>query len=205
MSELNENRLGLITASQISNLLGKPRGNAEWTKTAESYLMKLVAEIITGREIGFDGNTATEWGHDHEDEARKLFGKIMAEQTQQGGFVIHPTAKFGGTPDGYLDAFAVTPGPIEIKCPWNTTNFVKYALQIKEGICPPEHYDQVQAHIWLTESKVGYFVTYDPRLILGSKLHWVEVPRDEKRIEQMADAVKRGNEWISERVKEMEA
>lgn len=196
MSHLNENRLGCITASEVHKILGKPR-SGEWTATAETYLLDKVAERIYQRSFGFDGNAATEWGHDHEDEAREAFGQAMFSKTHSGAFTFDPVAQFGGTNDGNIDGV-----PIEIKCPFNPTNYLKYRMDVKAGQCPKAHYAQIQAHIHLMDAAYGYFIAYDPRIPEPSaRLSWLKVERDQPFIDTMLDAVNRGNEWIQERVK----
>ena len=64
-------RLGKITASRVKDVLTKGRGTSP-SKTAESYMMELIAEILTGNSKPFFENDAMRWGTETEPQARAL-------------------------------------------------------------------------------------------------------------------------------------
>jgi len=54
-------RLGKVTASRVKDVLSKGRGTAT-SKTAETYMMELLAERLTGQAKPFFENDAMRWG-----------------------------------------------------------------------------------------------------------------------------------------------
>ena len=45
-------RLGVITASEVHNVIAKPRSGKKWPDMKMSYVHTLLAEVCTGVEVG---------------------------------------------------------------------------------------------------------------------------------------------------------
>jgi hypothetical protein len=50
----------------------------------------------------FAGNKFTDWGNDHENEARELFESMMGYQVTEVGFVTRDDKIIGCSPDGLI-------------------------------------------------------------------------------------------------------
>lgn len=65
-------RLGVITASEVHNVIAKPRSGKKWTDMKMSYFHTLLAEVCTG--VASEVNAkALAWGKQYEEDARTLF------------------------------------------------------------------------------------------------------------------------------------
>ena len=65
-------RLGGITASEVHNVIAKPRSGKKWTDMKMSYLHTLLAEVCTGVAPEVNAK-ALSWGKQYEEDARSLF------------------------------------------------------------------------------------------------------------------------------------
>lgn len=187
-----ELRLGKITVSRFGDVLTQPKGKAareagELSETAKSYLLDLVAEILTGQDQGPPTTWAMQWGIDNEPAARQLYSKVTGLEVQQIGFLAHPQEPMiGGSPDGLVG----DDGGVEIKCPANTRIHLGYML---DGELPKEHVPQVQGHLWLSERDWWDFLSYDRRIVGPDSLRLAlwrhHVHRDEAYIANLQRAV----------------
>ncbi len=179
-------RLGKITASRFTDVLTNPRSktSGDLSKTAQSYMLDLIAEILTGEPQGFDGNKATEWGNEHEAQAVAAYEARTGNVCNAVGFVDHPTeSRVGGSPDRLIG----DDGGFEAKCPFNTRIHLAYMLG---GVLPDEHEAQMQGNIWVNDRQWWDFASYDPRIPnpkLG--LFVVHVKRDQAYINHLARRV----------------
>jgi hypothetical protein len=170
-----EARKSRFTASEIHKLMGK--GNP-LTKTAESFVYEKASEILTGIKKPIYGDALT-WGIEHEAEAFDYFSKITFEPfTYYGGqsYVFIPYGDHSGySPDG-LGENAL----LEIKCPYNSAihlkNFSIYDADSLKSL-HPEYYWQVQLGMIATNLDKAYFVSYDPRMPQGKRIHVAEIER----------------------------
>lgn len=110
MTALSPLRMGRITGSRIGAVLGLNR----YSSRAD-----VLAEMLTqarGQDALFSGNEATQWGHDHEDDALTGYELERGVMTWGGQeFTIHPTHDFlACTPDGFVGV----DGMVECKCPF---------------------------------------------------------------------------------------
>ncbi|HUT93494.1 MAG TPA: YqaJ viral recombinase family protein [Thermoguttaceae bacterium] len=177
-------RLGKVTASRFVELLPESRTKSPWSKTAQSYMLDLLAERLTRLPQGFGGNRATEWGNTHEAAAIRVYEARTRLTCTQVGFVNHATEKhIGGSPDRLVG----DDGGVEAKCPFDTRVHLEYYLG---GVVPKEHVAQVQGHLWNSGRKWWDFISYDPR-IQDSKLalFCVRAERDEEYIEMLSAKV----------------
>ena len=163
-------RRGIVTASAISDVLSKGRGNAP-SKTRYTYMMKLLAERVAIDQINeFQGNRYTERGHVLEPEARALYAFINDVEPQEVGFITNDEKTAGASPDSLIN----DDGCMEIKSKMPAIHLpVLFSQEV-----PKEHEPQIQTQLWIAEREWCDFVSYCPSLPLVQ----VRVYRDEARI-----------------------
>lgn len=170
------------------------------SKQAEEYVFQKLAEDITGMPDNSLDTKATRWGEYYEPEARQAYETVTGNAVELYGF-IEWSQMFGGSPDGLVG----DDGIIEIKCPFNSANHVKYlALETQKELnaLSPEYYAQIQGNLLATGRKWCDFISYDPRCARPEfALKILRVDRDEEFIEQIRDALDRA-ERFKERVTE---
>ena len=171
-----ELRLGKVTASKMSDVLSKGRGTAP-SKTAETYMMELIAEKLTGQSKPFFENDAMRWGTETEPQARAMYSiNNDFVHVEEVAFVEH-NEFIGISPDGLVG----DDGLLEIKCPTSVTQ-IKRALSDDYAV---DYYEQIQCQLWVTERKWCDFVSFDPRLDCAAGYLQQRVMRDEKFIADM--------------------
>jgi putative phage-type endonuclease len=169
-------RLNKVTASMVSNVLSKGRGNAP-SKMAETYMIELIAEKLTGQSKPFFENDAMRWGTETEPQARSMYEvKNDFVVVREVAFVEH-NEFIGISPDGLI----ADDGLLEIKCP-NTTTQIRRALS---GDYSSDYKAQIQMQLWVTERQWCDFVSFDPRLDCDAGYLQQRVYRDEEYIEEM--------------------
>ena len=108
---------------------------------------------LVGIDPPFEGNEATQYGHDHESYAVDAYeaemGVILDRSGDQQKFVIHPEHDWlGCTPDGYSGDIVV-----EFKCPY------------RQNLYPdvPDYYmPQIQGQMMITGKPECHFVCWTP-------------------------------------------
>ena len=186
-------RLGKITASRVKDVLTKGRGTSP-SKTAESYMMELIAEILTGKSKPFFENDAMRWGTETEPQARAMYAvNNDFVDVKEVAFVEH-NEQVGISPDGLVG----DDGLLEIKCP-NTTTQLKRALSDDYSA---DYKAQIQMQLWVTEREWCDFLSFDPRLECAAGYLQQRVYRDEEYIKEMKTKVyafvKKMNELIEQ-------
>jgi len=173
-------RLGKITASRVKDVLTKGRGTSP-SKTAESYMMELIAEMLTGNSKPFFENDAMRWGTETEPQARAMYAvNNDFVDVKEVAFVEH-NEQIGISPDGLVG----DKGLLEIKCP-NTTTQLKRALSDDYS---SDYKAQIQMQLWVTEREWCDFLSFDPRLDCSAGYLQQRVMRDEEYIEEMKTKV----------------
>tara|TARA_R110000803_G_scaffold53369_3_gene109565 strand:- start:1306 stop:1923 length:618 start_codon:yes stop_codon:yes gene_type:complete len=173
-----EMRLGKVTASRIKEVLANGRGNAP-SKMAESYMIELVAEILTGESKPFFENDAMRWGTETEGEARAVYSiKNSRFDVEEVAFIEH-SEFIGMSPDGLVG----DDGLLEIKCP-NTTTQLKRALSDDYA---KDYKAQIQMQLWVSGRDWCDFVSFDPRLDCAAGYLEQRVYRDNSYISDMQD------------------
>jgi putative phage-type endonuclease len=147
-------RLGKVTASNFDAATSKGKGTAP-SKTRKDYMIRLVAERLTGLPQDSYKNAAMEWGSETEQDAREYYEALNGVSVRQVGFIARDD-DIGCSPDGLVG----DDGMIEIKCPFSTTH-IKYILADK---MPTEYVKQVQGQLWVAERKWCDFISFDPRM-----------------------------------------
>ena len=149
-------RLGVVTASRVKDVMTKGRGNSV-SKTAESYMYELLAELMTGSAKPFFENDAMRWGTETEPQARAMYEIRNNVDVQQVAFIKSgECSNLGVSPDGLI----CDDGLIEIKCPTTITQLKRSQSEKPYS----DYYDQIQCQLWVSNRKWCDFVSFDPRL-----------------------------------------
>lgn len=145
-------RLGKVTASNVYKIMTKGQG-----KTRESYMIDLIAEILTGESKDFYISREMRRGIDLEEYARFEYECREFQSVDECGFILHPKIEgFGASPDGLVG----NEGLIEIKCPNTTTHLDSF---LNDEVDQNYIY-QMQTQMMCTGRKWCDFVSYDDRL-----------------------------------------
>ena len=178
-----EIRLGKVTASCFGKALAGGQG-----KTRRAYMIKLIAERMTGQHQDGYTNSAMQNGTDTEAEAREYYELLFDCQVRQVGF-IELNENIGCSPDGLIG----DNGMWEAKCPLPSTH-IETILADK---VPSVYVPQVQGQLWVSEREWCDFTSYNP--FVKVKPYWGErVYRDEKYI---ADLEKKINAFVDDMLK----
>lgn len=149
-------RLGRATASQASNIL-TPTGKLSTSRI--KYARKLARECRVSDPMVFAGNKFTDWGNDHENEARELFESMMGYTVTEVGFITRDDKIIGCSPDGLImDEDGKYNMGLEIKCP----QVDKHTEYLMEGVLPKEYKLQVHWSMAVTGIKTWWFMSYFP-------------------------------------------
>lgn len=190
-------RLFHFTSSELSKLLTKPKSGEGVSKTAETYIFDKIAEELTnGTCLDYTqiDTKETRWGHELEPVAREAYEKAMGVEVELCGFIEY-SPSFGGSPDGLVGE----DGGIEIKCPYSSAVHARYLLMRSPAdlkALKPEYYAQIQGNLLVTGRKWFDFVSYDPRVQNPAfALKILRIPRDEKMIAEIIDAVDRATKY----------
>ena len=170
-------RLGKVTASRMKDVLSKGRGTAP-SKTAETYMMELLAERLTGESKPFFENDAMKWGTETEPQARFMYELKSGNKVEEVAF-IELDESIGVSPDGLIG----DDGMIEIKCPTTITQ-IKRALTDNYS---KDYYEQIQMQLWVAERQWCDFLSFDPRLDVDAGYLLQRVERDEDFIADMKE------------------
>lgn len=177
-----EARCGKVTASNIHAVIAVLKRKEGEAQIRKDYKARLVCETLTGRCMENYVSDAMQWGIINEGLARSLYEIRCDVETQEVGFVLHPTIdRAGCSPDGLL----LPNGGLEIKCP-NTTTHLDYILA---DAVPAEYQPQLLWNMACCEMEWWDFASYDPRMPEHLQLFVKRLERDEKRISEIKAAV----------------
>ena len=191
-AEWHSHRAGIPTASMFNTVMAKGVGKAP-SKTRHSYMMKLVAERMTGVAEETFSNEHMIRGQELEPEARSWYQFETNCEVEKVGFIKRLDLGAGCSPDGLVN----DDGLLEIK-----TKLPALHLDVLvSGECPSEHMAQIQGCLWVTGRQWCDFVSYcyvpegreDNRLPGFIK----RIYRDEEYIGRIAEAIKLFNEELS--------
>lgn len=187
-------RSGNITCSKFGALMGSPRGGADWTGTALTYLAQIIAERL-GSCVPEFGSASTSWGIDNEPHA------VLCYEASRGVKVDHDPHRYfasdiegvGGSPDGLVG----DDGCVEIKCPHNPANHVRTILG---GGVPSEYVWQVHGHMLVTGRQWCDFVSFDPRIPSeDTRRMWVvRTERDERAMQKLRDRLEMAVQYVDD-------
>ena len=179
-----EARLGKVTASRVHAIMGKGK-SSEFSKSAETYAVELIAEEMTGFPTSAYG-AALDWGNHYEPIARDNITKKEGRELLEVGFKYNESYKLGASADGVIMQ-DLTPIPVEIKCPFNSVNHIRHAL-VEGKDLPREYWWQVQTQILIYDAPYGYFYSFDPRN-KANKLITKRIDRSEVDTNYLIDRV----------------
>lgn len=177
--EWHEMRLGKVTASRIADVISNGRGGKPSEK-AKSYMIELIAEILTGKQKPFFENDAMRWGTETEPQARAMYELKSGNEVKEVAF-IKLNDFVGVSPDGLVG----DNGLIEIKCPTTITQ-IKRALSDDYA---KDYYAQIQMQLWVSGRDWCDFVSFDPRLDVDASYLVQRVNRDEDFINLIKEKV----------------
>ena len=172
-------RLGKITASCFDKVMAKGRGNSP-SKTRQSYMMQLAAEILTGQPQDSFTNQYMEWGNECEPQARSMYEFNNNVDVEEVAF-IELDENVGISPDGLVGK----DGLLEIKCPKTTTQLERFL----SGEFPSTYKAQVQGQLWVSKREWCDFVSFDPRINGIASYFEIRVDRDEEYIKTLSSEV----------------
>ena len=185
-SEWFKARLGFLGASRVADALRQPkRKGVEELASRRNMRLELAIERITGKPTEHFVSIWMESGIETEPLARAAYELRNSIETEQVGFVLHPSIQWAGcSPDGLVGA----DGLVEFKCPKLTTHG-QYLLDD----CVPEEY--IPQMMWQMACCPGRqwndFVSYCPEFPEPLNLFEFRLMRDDQLIAEMeAEAVK---------------
>lgn len=171
-------RLGLVSASRFKDIMTNPRSKTElFSATAKSYMLELIAEILTGEQKEVSGK-ALEWGSNNEINAQNEYAFEKCAKVEEVGICLTDDMLIGASPDGFVG----DDGGLEIKCPFNSANHI--ATVVSDEM-PKEHMAQVQGNMLVNGRKWWDFVSYDPRIDGKGRLFITRIERDDEYIEKL--------------------
>ena len=133
-------RKNKLTASNLGGLLGL----CSWCSRQETY------ERLTGKST-FEGNEATQWGNDNEQNAINDYQTHTGYLVEPSGLHVHSSYMWlAGSPDGLVG----DEGMIEVKCPY-------YKKTVHTKI-PMHYYIQIQALMEIIQRKWCDFISWTP-------------------------------------------
>ena len=155
-------RLGFVTASRFDDVMTEPRSKADkeagrLSATAETYMLALIGEYLTGLPADDYQSPAMKWGTENEPFARMAYEARTGFSVRQTGFLAMDSVMAGCSLDGDVDDFD---GIVEFKCP-DTTTHLAY---LEAGKVPAKYLPQVTHNLWVTGAAWCDFASYDPRL-----------------------------------------
>lgn len=174
-SDWHEMRLGMFTASMISDLFMDKK-----TAGYQNCIINVAFERVTGKRQYQFHNKWMQYGNDTEFEAREFYQQFTLNAISNGGIWI-ASDWFCASPDGKIEG---KNGGIELKCPAVNTYLAYIESLQKFGVTkvPTEYYLQMQAQMLAT----GWdFVDYMPYYSGELKQLLTRVYRDELVINQM--------------------
>lgn len=167
-------RLGVITASRAEDIYKKLK-NGKHANGRETYMLQLVAEILTGEAKSVSG-ASLNWGTENEHAARLEHG-----DSQELPFIYTDDMRCGYSPDGLTDT-----GLVEIKCPYTTEVHLKTVF---DGFIKPEYHAQMQFGMWVSGRNYCDFVSYDPRIIRTTNICTIRVEKDNEIQDLLSEEV----------------
>lgn len=173
-------RLSVVTASEFHCVRANGRGGGD-SKTRRKYMLRLIAEAITGEPQETYSSAAMERGKMMEAEARNYYAFITDEEPKQVGFLKR--GRVGCSPDSLVG----DNGLHEIKCK-EPHRHIEVLLAAE---LPSEHKAQCQGSLWVSGRDWIDFQSFWPKLPPFIK----RVYRDEPYIALLEQAVK---EFIQE-------
>jgi len=182
-------RAGKITASRMHDVMverergefksGPRKGQPRPQPLAlVAYAHQLAAERLTQKPRKQVKAAALLWGRDVEPAAVAAYQAETGVIVEKCGFIQHPKYEFiGASPDFLVGV----DGGGEIKSPESSEVHLETLLT---GL-PPEHIEQIQGGLWVTERQWWDFVSYHPDFPEQHRLYIQRVRRDDEYIQRL--------------------
>lgn len=188
-------RAGKFTGSQFFNLIGKTL-----TATAKTYILEKIVEELYGIKESVASEAMT-WGIDHENSALEYYSLVTGNTVEAVGFVSYSDF-VGGSPDGLIDS----DGLIEVKCPFNPVNHLRYGLcetskDLKK--LSKANYWQCVGNMLVTGRQWIDFCSFDPRLSGEKAMFILRIEKDEKEEAELLQAIERAKLHKLQVIKEL--
>ena len=153
-----EQRHGCFTSSNFGKLMTRSKTKGEdFGITAMQYIFEVSAEVVGSYKPSFESRP-TDWGHDNEGLAVQAYERYAGEVVDYDSHrFVSMNEYVGGSPDGLVGS----KGVIEIKCPYDPSNHIKWMIADE---IPKEHKWQVAGHCLVTGRDWCDFVSFDPRI-----------------------------------------
>lgn len=169
-------KLGVVSSSNIAKVVAKKDSQTRYT-----FMAELVAQVLTGLQKDPKA-IAMDWGNQYEDAARAYYeAKADVTFTKLPFVFMDENFREGSSPDGFVN----DKRGAEIKCPFDSTNFVKF---LDSDEIDPDWIKQVQHAMRVCDAEQWDFGQYDPRSF-GKMLKFMTIERDNKFQATMADAI----------------
>lgn len=196
--EWHRARAGKITASRISDVMAKGRGNAP-SATRAKYLGEIVASRMTGEPSRMSFRSASmDWGNETEDQARAVYTMETGLDVLEVGICLHPDDEtFAASPDGLVG----DDGGLEIKCPDTHTHIATLLAQK----VPANYLKQIQWNMACTGRLWWDFMSFEPTMPEHLKSFICRVERDNDLIREMEEAATAFNADASETIEQLNA
>ena len=179
-------RCGKVTASKVHDIVARTKSG--YSASRKNYEALLIAERLTGQVAESYTNAAMEWGTQTEPDAVTAYEFIRGMDTQEVGFVVHPSIEMSGASP---DRLVGDEGLVEIKCPQTATHLdTLLGAKIKAN-----YGTQMQWQMACTGRLWCDFVSFDPRLPANLQMHVQRVARDDQLIIELERQV---SEFITE-------
>lgn len=171
-----EARAGKITASCFADAIAMNKTKpGKSTATRDTYMRKVVAEILSGRPNHEISSKSLAWGTEAERFAREAYELETGLVVVESEFVTHYEYPFiGASPDGLVG----NDGGLEMKSPHDEQVHIGTWLH---GM-PEDHIPQVQGNMMVTGRSWWDFVSYDPRQSEKYQLYVQRIHRDDEYI-----------------------
>ena len=187
-TEQKKVRLGRITGSIMKTIM--EGGHQAWRTLLDRKKLEIEQpEEALGSDIH---SPSLDWGNRYEPAAIANYELIHGVEVEVPEVsIIHPEIDYvAALPDGLTDE-AVQ----EVKCPYNEE---VHAMTVIYGTGADTYKPQIQTELWCTGKEVCHFISYDPRYKDPEKqIIVIEVERDEKYIEQMAEKCAKFYEYLT--------
>lgn len=169
-------KLGVISASNAAKVVAKLDSD-----TRATYMASLIGQVCTGimEEIN---SKHMDWGNQHEDAARSCYEFSSGLTVTELPFVFKDdNFREGCSPDGFV---TLNKGA-EIKCPYNTENYIKFLTDDK---IKSDYQWQAQFTMRVLDAGEWDFVQYDPRM-RKEQIKVLTIARDEEKQKKLNDLV----------------
>jgi len=183
-------RKGKFTGSEIWKLMVDAKSKTEvLSETAKTYVFDKVAEMYSTQEQPKFTTPAMEWGITNEPLAKRWYQRRSGNKVLDIGYIpLQGYEEYaGGSPDGIVEFRNL----IEIKCPYNPANHIKYILTSAEDFKKEwkEYYWQMQFYMSCLDLPHCDFISFDPRVDEDWGIHIKQIQRNDNDIAYMIERI----------------